>query len=77
MVDSSDTWHNVTVKDPYRWLEDLKNPEVTNWFKAQANFTDSILNELPYTDKLFNELIKSDIAPHDPNKSYKGKVVIL
>lgn len=61
-VDSSDTWHNVTVKDPYRWLESLKNPEVTNWFKAQANFTNRILNELPYTDLLFNEMTKIDIA---------------
>ncbi len=61
-VDSTDTWHNVTVKDSYRWLENLKNPEVMNWFKAQANFTDSILNKLPYTDVLFNELVKLDIA---------------
>jgi prolyl oligopeptidase len=61
-VDSSDTWHNVTVKDPYRWLEDLKKLEVINWFKAQANFTDSILNKLPYTDLLFNEQKKLDIS---------------
>lgn len=61
-VDSSDTWHNVTVKDPYRWLEDLKNPEVISWFKAQANFTDSILNKLPYASTLFNEQVKLDIA---------------
>ena len=54
-VDSADTWHNVTVKDPYRWQEDLKNPEVVNWFKAQANFSDSILGKLPYADELFNE----------------------
>jgi prolyl oligopeptidase len=61
MVDSTDTWHNVTVKDPYRWLENLKSPEVLNWFKAQENFTDSILNRLPYTNSLFNELIKLDV----------------
>ena len=61
-VDSSDTWHNVTVKDPYRWLEDLKKTEVKNWFKAQGNFTDSILNKLPYTDTLFNELVKLDVS---------------
>lgn len=57
-VDSADTWHNVTVKDPYRWLEDLKKPEVTAWFKTQANFTDSILKKLPYADMLFYELGK-------------------
>ena len=48
-VDSSDTWYNVTVKDPYRWLENLKHPETADWFKTQANFTDSILNKLQYS----------------------------
>jgi len=61
-VDSADTWHNVTVKDPYRWLEDLKKAEVISWFKAQANFTDSVLNKLTYTDMLFNEQEKLDVA---------------
>ncbi|MFT3701220.1 MAG: prolyl oligopeptidase family serine peptidase [Agriterribacter sp.] len=61
-VDSADTWHNVTVKDPYRWLEDLNDPEVINWFRAQANFTDSVLNNLPYANTLFNELNKLDVA---------------
>ena len=54
-VDSSDTWYNVTVKDPYRWLEDLKNPEVINWYKTQADFTDSVLNKLSYADLLYKE----------------------
>ena len=60
-IDSSDTWYNVTVKDPYRWLENLKNSEVTDWLKAQANFADNILNKLPYTETLLNELTKLDV----------------
>jgi prolyl oligopeptidase len=64
-VDSASTWHNVTVKDPYRWLEDLNNPEVVSWFKTQANFTDSVLNKLPYADTLYNELNKLDVALPD------------
>ena len=61
-VDSADTWHNVTVKDPYRWQEDLKSPEVISWFKAQANFTDSILDKLSYADTLFNQQKKLTIS---------------
>lgn len=72
-VDSADTWHNVTVKDPYRWLEDLKNTEVINWFKAQANFTDSVLSTLPYTDMLNNELKKLDIAK--PEQKYRVRQI--
>ncbi len=64
-VDSSDTRYNVSVKDPYRWLENLKDPEVTDWFKAQANFADNVLNKLPYTDTLLNELTKVDVEQHE------------
>lgn len=67
-VDSSDTWYNVTVKDPYRWLEDLKNPAVTDWFKAQSDFSDNILYKLPYTDTLINELTKLDFE--QPEQKY-------
>jgi len=67
-VDSADTWHNVTVKDPYRWLEDLKNPEVISWFKAQANFTDDVLSKLPYADMLFKEQEK--IETSQPEQKY-------
>ena len=70
-VDSADTWHNVTVNDPYRWLEDLKNPEVINWFKAQSAFTDSILSKIPYADLLFNEQTKLDIT--QPEQKFGNK----
>lgn len=70
-VDSSDIWHNVTVKDSYRWLENLKNPEVTDWFKAQANFTDDILSKLSYTNTLFNELVRLDVA--QPSQRFGNK----
>ena len=72
-VDSADTWHNVTVKDPYRWLEDLKAPEVINWFKAQANFTDSVLSKLQDADMLFTEQKKLDKT--QPEQKYGVKRV--
>ncbi len=61
-VDSSDSWHQVTVKDPYRWLEDMKNPEVISWYKKQASFTDSMLHQVPYADMLFNEMMKLEVS---------------
>ncbi len=39
-VDSSDTYFGVTYKDPYRWLENLKDSTVVNWFKEQKEFAD-------------------------------------
>jgi prolyl oligopeptidase len=37
--------HGHDVEDPYRWLEDTKNPEVQDWIKAQKEFADSIINQ--------------------------------
>ncbi|MEO5572743.1 MAG: prolyl oligopeptidase family serine peptidase [Bacteroidia bacterium] len=59
-VDSSDTYHNITVTDPYRWLEDLKNPEVEKWFKAQADFTNNYMKNLKYTSELYNFALRID-----------------
>lgn len=55
MVDSSDTYFGVTYKDPYRWLEYIQQPEVENWFKAQADYSNSILNKLNGRDELIAE----------------------
>jgi prolyl oligopeptidase len=35
------------VPDPYRYLEDTKNPEVRAWLKAQADFTRATLDRIP------------------------------
>lgn len=64
-VDSSDTWHGVTIQDPYRWLEDLKSEEVLQWFRAQADFTNDYMKDLKYTDKLYNEFLKLDSVQPD------------
>jgi prolyl oligopeptidase len=54
-VDVSDTYFGVTYYDPYRWLEDFKDPEVVSWFKEQAEYSDSILNRIPGRDELIAE----------------------
>ena len=64
-VDSADTWHGITVKDPYRWMEDLKSDETKNWFKAQSDYTDNIINKLPLTNELYNGLLMMDSVQPD------------
>jgi prolyl oligopeptidase len=54
-VDSADTYFGVTYHDPYRWLEHIETPEVETWFKQQATYTDSILNNLNGRDSLIAE----------------------
>jgi prolyl oligopeptidase len=43
----SDMVHGLTLKDPYRWLEDEKAPEVQAWMKAQDDHARSNLRALP------------------------------
>lgn len=43
----SDTIHGVSIADPYRWLEDQNSPETRAWIKAQMDYTQSILAEIP------------------------------
>lgn len=55
-VDSSDTYWGRSIPDPYRWLENLKSPEVLNWFKAQAEYTNKQLGKISGQDRLIQEL---------------------
>ncbi len=43
----TDTYWGVEVTDPYRFLEDTKQPQVQDWLKAQATATDAILAKIP------------------------------
>lgn len=58
--DTTDTYFGKTYKDPYRWLENLKDKEVETWFKAQADLTDGILAKIPARDALASEWMELD-----------------
>ncbi len=52
----TDTYFGVTVNDPYRYFEDLKNPEVAAWMKGEAAYTTSVLAKIPGRDGLLKEI---------------------
>lgn len=56
----SDTYFGKTIEDKYRNLEDLKSEETLNWMKAQADYTNSVLNSIPGKQKIIDKLIELD-----------------
>jgi prolyl oligopeptidase len=50
----------IQVTDPYRYMEDLKSPEVQTWIKGQADATDSTLARIPIRDELFARIKELD-----------------
>src|SRR5262245_1102846 len=59
-VEASDTYFGKSYKDPYRWLEKLKDQDAERWFKAQADLTDGLLDKIPARDMLANEWMALD-----------------
>ncbi len=44
-VDSTDTYFGMTIKDPYRWLEDTNSDETKEWADDQTSFSRKYLNK--------------------------------
>ncbi len=40
-------WHGVTVRDPYRWLENPADPKVRQWITAQNAHTEAQMAAMP------------------------------
>lgn len=46
--DQTDTYHGVTVADPYRWLEDDRSDETMAWVAAENQVAKKYLAQIPY-----------------------------
>src|SRR3954470_769701 len=55
-----ETFFGTLVDDPYRALEDVKNPEVAAWAKAQADYARATLDALPGYEALRRRLAELD-----------------
>lgn len=55
-VDVRDTIHGTVVEDPYRWLENEADPDVTSWVERQAEMAESVMSAVAYRESLIDRL---------------------
>jgi prolyl oligopeptidase len=54
--DTAETMHGVTVHDPYRYMENVKDPEVLAWMKAQGDYARQTLDAIPGRDAMLERI---------------------
>ena len=57
--------HGVTVHDPYRYLENVKDPQVQAWLRAQGDATRQTLDRIDVRDQLFKRIEALSTAAGD------------
>lgn len=51
-----DDYYGTKITDNYRWMEDLKSPDVQSWFKAQSDFSHHVIDKIPHREELFKRM---------------------
>jgi prolyl oligopeptidase len=61
--DAADTYFDVTVDDPYRWLENADDPAVKRWSQAQdartRKYLDGLAQRKPIFERLWRQISKT------------------
>jgi prolyl oligopeptidase len=69
----TDTYHDVTVADDYRWLEDFSDQAVKDWNREQNLFTRSILDTVTNRE-IIKERLTELMGHVSPSYKYFSKV---
>jgi prolyl oligopeptidase len=59
----------VKVDDPYRYMEDLEDPDVQAWFKGQADYAAHALSQIPGREEYYQRLKELDAGKPYTNAS--------
>jgi prolyl oligopeptidase len=56
----TENYFGTKIADDYRYMEEFKDPAVQAWVKAQADYTDKILKEIPGRESLLKRIEELD-----------------
>lgn len=56
----TDEYHGTKIADPYRYMEDFKNPVVQDWVKGQAEYAERALRSLSGREALLARISELD-----------------
>ena len=63
--DTAETMHGVTLHDPYRYFENVKDPEVRAWLDAQGAYARQTLDRIPGRDAMQKRIAELAAANGD------------
>ncbi len=63
--DVTQVLHGVTVHDPYRYMENVKDPEVQSWLRAQGEVTRQTLDRIDLRERLHKRIEEFSTATGD------------
>lgn len=65
----TETLYGVAVRDPYRYFENIKNPEVQSWLKGQGDAARQTLDRIELRDRLEKRIAELSTASGDSIRS--------
>src|SRR5450759_206119 len=65
----TDTIHGIAVKDPYRYFENVKAPEVQTWLKGQGEVARETLDKIELRDRMEARITELATATGDQIRS--------
>jgi prolyl oligopeptidase len=74
----TDTYYGTKVVDPYRYMENLKDPQVEAWMKAQNDYTRGVLANIPGREQLLARIRTLDeTVPEVQAARLPGEVYLI
>jgi prolyl oligopeptidase len=74
----SDEYYGAKIVDPYRYMENLRDPEVQAWMKAQNDYTRATLAAIPGRQELLARIKQLDqTVPQVEAARYPGDVYLI